>query len=163
MEHTDRLSILYLDDEPACLDIFRQMFGKEYEVSTALTLGEARRALGRARFDIVFSDYRMPEVSGSAFLQEVAAAQPDSYRVMLTGALGVGGVIAELSRGIIHLFLKKPWSEQAMRGALEVAGVHVRAGAYPDGGKSEQPGRPKNVEDSLKESEENDQPDERRL
>jgi hypothetical protein len=42
---------------------------------------------------------------------------------MLTGALGVGGVLGELSEGIIHLFLKKPWSEESMRMALELAGA----------------------------------------
>ncbi len=90
---------------------------------TALTGGEARRALAEGHFDIVFSDYRMPGANGSDFLQEVAAAQPDSYRVMLTGALGVGGFIGELGAGVIHLFLKKPWSAEDMRTALELAGA----------------------------------------
>jgi DNA-binding NtrC family response regulator len=123
MTNPERLSILYLDDEVPCLDIFKLMFGGDYEVRTALTLDEARRALAEADFDIVFSDYRMPGANGSAFLQEVAAARPDSYRVMLTGALGVGCVLSELSQGIIHLFLKKPWSEEGMRMALELAGA----------------------------------------
>lgn len=123
MRNTERLSILYFDDEAICLDIFRQMFGAECEVRTAQTLGEARRALAETTFDLVFSDYWMPETDGSAFLREVAAAQPDSYRVMLTGALGVGGVVAELSCGVIQLFLKKPWSEGEVRTALELAGV----------------------------------------
>ena len=119
----ERLSILYLDDEVPCLDIFKLMFGRDYEVRTALTLDEARRALAEADFDIVFSDYRMPGANGLAFLQEVAAARPDSYRVLLTGGLGVGGVLSELSEGIIHLFLKKPWSEEGMRMSLELAGA----------------------------------------
>jgi DNA-binding NtrC family response regulator len=124
MNNPERLSILYLDDEVTCLSIFKLMFGGDYEVRTAQTLDEARRALAEADFDIVFSDYRMPGANGSAFLQEVAAARPDSYRVMLTGALGVDGVLGELSRGIIHLFLKKPWSEVGMRMALELAGAN---------------------------------------
>lgn len=130
MEHAKRLSILYFDDEATCLDIFKQMFGDDYEVRTALTLKEARRALGEAKFDIVCSDYRMPETSGSAFLREVAAAQPESCRVMLTGALGVGSVLGELSRGVIHLFLNKPWSEHGMRAALELAEVYRAVPAY---------------------------------
>ena len=99
------------------------MFGDDHDVRTALTLAEARRALAEAVFDIVFTDYRMPETDGAAFLREVASAQPDSYRVMLTGAAGVGGFAAEIGTGLIHLFLKKPWSEEAMCMALELAGA----------------------------------------
>lgn len=131
MTHTERLSILYFDDEAACLDIFKEMFGAGCEVRTAQTLKEARSALDEMAFDLVFSDYSMPEITGLTFLQEVAAAQPGSYRVMLTGALCVGGVIAELSRGVIHLFLKKPWSEQDVRTALELAGVFKAVSVYP--------------------------------
>lgn len=121
MIYRERLSILYLDDEAPCLDIFRQMFGQDHDVRTALTVGEARRALAEGSFDIVFSDYRMPETNGSAFLREVASVQPDSYRVMLTGALGVGGLIGELGEGVIHFFLKKPWGEKDVLRVLELA------------------------------------------
>lgn len=131
MIQRERLSILYLDDEAPCLDIFRQMFGQDHEVRTALTVGEARRALAESSFDVVFSDYRMPETDGSTFLREVASAQPDSYRVMLTGALGVGGFIAELSVGVIHFFLKKPWSEEGVRMALELAGASRAMPPWP--------------------------------
>jgi DNA-binding NtrC family response regulator len=123
MVYCERLSILYLDDEALCLDIFRQMFGREHDVRTALTVGEARRALADCSFDIVLSDYRMPETNGADFLQEVASAQPDCFRVMLTGAAGVGGFIGELGAGVIQLFLKKPWSEEGMRMALELTGA----------------------------------------
>lgn len=123
MIHRERMTILYLDDEAPCLDIFMQMFGRDHEVRTALVVGEARRALAEDSFDIVFSDYRMPETNGSAFLREVASLQPDSYRVMLTGAVGVGGLISELGEGVIHFFLKKPWSEEGMRRALEIVAV----------------------------------------
>jgi DNA-binding NtrC family response regulator len=123
MVYSERLSILYLDDEAPCLDIFREMFGDEHDVRTALTVGEARRALAERSFDIVLSDYRMPETNGSDFLGEVASAQPDCFRVMLTGAAGVGGFIGELGAGVIQLFLKKPWSEQGMRAALELVGA----------------------------------------
>lgn len=133
MNYLERMSILYLDDEAPCLDIFRQMFGHDHDVRTALTVGEARRALTEKTFDIVFSDYRMPGTNGSVFLQEVASAQPDCFRVMLTGAAGVGGFIGELGAGVIHLFLKKPWSEEGMRMALELTGAARALPLRPSG------------------------------
>jgi DNA-binding NtrC family response regulator len=115
------LSVLYFDDEASCLDVFKQMFGDRYEIHTALTLKEARRALAEASFDVVISDYLMPETDGLTFLQEVAAANPANYRVMLTGTLGIGSLIHELSAGSVHCFLGKPWDDESIRTAFELA------------------------------------------
>lgn len=112
-------SILYLDDEGACLSLFQAMFGEDYDVCTATTPDEARRRLAERPADIVISDQLMPEITGVEFLQEVAANYPASYRVLLTGGVTVGGVLHEVGSGLIHLFVAKPWTEQGMRQMLE--------------------------------------------
>ena len=121
MQTLQKSSILYLDDEETCLDVFRQMFGDEYDVLTVSTLAGARDALKQKRFNIVISDQHMPETDGLTFLREVASAHPETYRMMLTGSIGVGEVIREVGAGIIHLFVAKPWTESNMRQALERA------------------------------------------
>jgi DNA-binding NtrC family response regulator len=118
-----KLSILYLDDEAACLDVFRHMFGGDYDVRTVTTADEARRALGEREFDIVISDQQMPGMRGTDFLREVAATHPDSYRMMLTGNTTLGETMHEFAARVIHGFLTKPWTEHQMRQALERAGV----------------------------------------
>ena len=118
-----KTSILYLDDEETCLDVFRQMFDGEYDVRTVSTLREAREALDKEKFDIVISDQQMPEIDGLTFLREVASAHPESFRMMLTGSISVGEVIREVGTGVIHLFVTKPWVEHNMRQALERANV----------------------------------------
>lgn len=97
------------------------MFGDRYEIRTALTLKEARRSLAEASFDVVISDYLMPETDGLVFLQEVAASSPGSYRIMLTGTLGVGGAIYELGSGVVHHFLSKPWNDESIGAAFALA------------------------------------------
>ncbi|MBA3243178.1 MAG: response regulator [Acidobacteria bacterium] len=114
-------SIFYLDDETSLLEIFQEMFGDEYEVSTASTLDEARRVLAECPADIIISDQLMPEIEGTKFLAEAARMCPHSFRVLLTGKALVGDVIPEISAGIVHLFMRKPWSESEMREALERA------------------------------------------
>lgn len=114
-------SIFYFDDEARCLDLFRDMFEGGYDVRTAATLSEARRALSQRPADIVISDQRMPEISGTDFLREVAAAYPRSFRVMLTGGMTVGEAIPEIGSGVVQLFVTKPWEEQTMREMLERA------------------------------------------
>lgn len=123
METIRKTSILYLDDEETCLDVFRQMFEGEYDVLTVSTLRDAREALVKEKFDIVISDQQMPEIDGLTFLREVASAHPDSFRMMLTGSIGVGEVIREVGAGVIHLFVTKPWIEPEMRRALERANI----------------------------------------
>lgn len=118
-------SIFYLDDEMGCLEIFQDVFGREYDVRTAATVSEARRMLAERPADIVISDQSMPEISGTEFLIEVAKLYPSSYRVMLTGSMTVGEALPELGSGIVQLFVAKPWKEPHMREALERAGFQV--------------------------------------
>ncbi|MFN2455968.1 MAG: response regulator [Pyrinomonadaceae bacterium] len=114
-------SILYLDDDTACLTVFRDMFSGNYDVRIASTHAEARAQLAERPADIIISDQHMPEMEGMEFLREVAAAYPQSFRIMLTGELMIGHVINEVSTGVVHLFTTKPFDEPAIQEMLERA------------------------------------------
>jgi DNA-binding NtrC family response regulator len=115
-----KTSVLYFDDEPVLLDVFKDMFTDEYDVLTASTLREARPILSQCP-DIIISDWNMPGISGVDFLREAARTCPDGYRIMLTGYGQVGDVFTEISTGVIQLFITKPWDEADMREVLERA------------------------------------------
>jgi DNA-binding NtrC family response regulator len=121
MSDTQRLSILYLDDEPVCLEVFRETFARDHDVRTAATLEEARRALRESPFDVIISDLTMPEISGTAFLREVARTHPQSCRVMLTGKALVADVMGEIGEGVVKFFVPKPWSAAALQKVFERA------------------------------------------
>lgn len=114
-------SILYLDDEDICLRVFQDMFGADYDVRVTSSLAMARSELAARPADIIISDQHMPDIEGTDFLREVAEAYPESYRVLLTGEVMVGHVLREVSTGIVHLFIPKPWEEPQMRQMLEHA------------------------------------------
>ncbi|HYJ47397.1 MAG TPA: response regulator [Pyrinomonadaceae bacterium] len=133
MQTPRKTSILYFDDEETCLDVFQQIFSDEYDVCAVSTLAAAQEALGRERFDIIISDQLMPEIDGLTFLREMARTRPETFRMMLTGSIGVGNVIRELSAGIIHLFVTKPWTEPNMKQALERARLSGANGATRPG------------------------------
>ncbi len=116
-------SVFYFDDEPALLDLFEQMFGREYDVRTATALAEARRILFERPADIVISDQQMPEINGTDFLSETAKLYPASYRVMLTGSMHVGDALSEIASGTVQLFIPKPWTKQTMQQMLELASL----------------------------------------
>jgi DNA-binding NtrC family response regulator len=120
-------SILYLDDDASHLELFREMFGADYDVRTASTPGAARRVLAECAPDIIISDQVMPEITGTEFLREAARLYPASFRVLLTGALTVSQVLPEVGVGIVQIFLPKPWTEDEMRAVLERAAAQVSA------------------------------------
>ena len=121
MKNGHKLSILYFDDEPTCLAVFREMFGDDHDVRTAKTLKEARCALDECAFDVVISDQVMPEITGAAFLSEIARTHPRSYRVMMTGNACVGEVLTELTGGVVKFFVPKPRSDATMQQVFERA------------------------------------------
>lgn len=118
-------SILYIDDEVGCLNLFQETFGGKNDVRTAMTLDEARRMLEERPADIVISDQSMPEITGTEFLSEVALTHPPNYRVLLTGSICFGEVIPEIGDGTVHFFAPKPWTQEDMRQMFERAGVHL--------------------------------------
>lgn len=114
-----KLSVLYLDDEQGCLDVFRDVFEREYDVRTASTPEEARRMLAARPADVVISDEAMPDISGKAFLAEVAAAHPSAYRVLLTGSITAGHALREIGAGVVQAFVPKPWNRDDIQRVME--------------------------------------------
>src|ERR1700748_558801 len=98
---------------------FRETFDREYDVRTAPTPEEARRMLAARPADVVISDESMPDISGKAFLAEVAAAYLSVYRVLLTGSITVGGALHEISAGVVQAFVTKPWNRDDIRRVME--------------------------------------------
>jgi serine/threonine-protein kinase len=111
-------SIFYLDDEVSQVELLRDMFGAEFDVRISTTLDEARRMLAECAADIIISDQKMPEIAGADFLREAMLACPLSFRILLTGEIGVGEVMNEIREGVIHAFMAKPWTEPQVRTML---------------------------------------------
>jgi DNA-binding NtrC family response regulator len=92
---------------------------------------EARSVLAECAPEIIISDQKMPDISGADFLREAAQLCPHSFRIMLTGTATVGEMMSEVSTGIIHLFISKPWTEAEMQAALERAATSLDRSAAP--------------------------------
>jgi DNA-binding NtrC family response regulator len=120
-------SVFYFDDDAKLLDIFQEMFEDEYDVRTTTKLAEARSMLSECAADIIITDQSMPEISGSEFLREAIVKCPDSFRIMLTGYSVVGDVYGDITKGLIDVFIVKPWQEEQMRQVLERGGAAVEA------------------------------------
>jgi PAS domain S-box-containing protein len=84
---SDEISILVVDDEPAILDIFRAFLEREpgFVVETTPVSTEALELMDTRHFDVIVSDYSMPELDGIALLREARARGFRSLFVIVTG------------------------------------------------------------------------------
>ena len=69
-----------------------------------------RQLTSRAdRVALFLVDQRMPHMSGTEFLQEVTALQPEARRVLLTAYADSNAAIDAINRIRLHHYLLKPW------------------------------------------------------
>ncbi|MDF3936116.1 response regulator [Pseudomonas citronellolis] len=118
--------ILFVDDEERILRSLAMQFRRHYDV---LTETDPRRALERLRSEsiqILVSDQRMPQMSGSELLAQAREIAPDCLRILLTGYSDLDAAVEALNNGGIFRYLTKPWDPQEMaftlRQAAEIAG-----------------------------------------
>ena len=115
--------ILLVDDEPHVLKAVGRLLNDHDVVGCT----GAEEALQRARnesFDLVLSDYRMPEMDGVEFLRRFMRLQPDAARLMLTAHADLEGVQAAINDAAVFRFINKPWSDFELRNAVDTALAH---------------------------------------
>jgi CheY-like chemotaxis protein len=123
--------VLVVDDDPAVRKSFdRVLSGKGYAVITAENGEEALRKLNEEKYDLVYSDIRMPGMSGLEVAEKVRARRPWTPVVIITG---YGTDIAEerAKAAGVSKFLHKPLSpamiEDSARDVLAVPAAPVAA------------------------------------
>lgn len=82
------------------------------------------KALQQAKavvYDLVITDFRMPEMDGITFLDEFRKIQPDAARIMLSGQADMNTLIAAINRAEIFAFIGKPWSEYDLKSVVAQA------------------------------------------
>ena len=81
------IRILVVDDLKALLDVVKYILESypDYIVDTASSVAQARTFLNENTYDIIISDYYMPETNGLEFLKEVRSDNPSIPFVIQTG------------------------------------------------------------------------------
>ncbi|MFA4848265.1 MAG: response regulator [Methanoregula sp.] len=84
---TDKILVLYVDDEPALRDIGKLFLERtgHFSVVTIDSASAALALLKKERFDAVVSDYQMPGINGIAFLKSVRALGDKISFIIFTG------------------------------------------------------------------------------
>ncbi len=120
-------SILVVDDEQNIINAIRRELstpplGRYKYAIEGFT--DPKLALERARekeFEVVISDYRMPEMSGLDFLKALHAQQPDCVRVVLSGQTDMEALVRMINETHIYRFIPKPWSNYFLKSSISQA------------------------------------------
>ena len=114
-----RKRVLVVDDD-SIVRCFLQTYLEEcgYAVETAANGREALRKLEQAGYDVVVTDYSMPEVNGLALLHHIRQHHPSVPAVMITGEKSSLLVAQALAAGA-RACLFKPFAPQELEQVLQ--------------------------------------------
>ncbi len=111
--------VLFVDDEPALLKMYRIVFEQEqsnWEIAFANGAVEALELMDKTPFDVVVSDMRMPGMTGAELVLEVMKRYPLTSRMIMSGYADQDSVAKCLSA--THQFLPKPCQLNLLRDTL---------------------------------------------
>ncbi|MDD1681559.1 MAG: PAS domain S-box protein [Methanoregula sp.] len=108
------IKVLYVDDEPGLLEIARLFLEQSgnFQVSTSISAKNALDSPSIQSYDLILSDYLMPEMDGIVFLKEVRKRYGDLPFILFTGRGREEVVIDAINNGV-DFYLQKGGDAQA--------------------------------------------------
>lgn len=123
--------ILLIDDEEKFAQMLQELLqASGFESDYCLNPEEALERLRREDFDLVITDYKMPQMDGAQFLQEARKINPDLPVIMISGLMNMPELIKVANIGVT-LVLEKPFKTEEL---LEQVGRFVRTGGGEEAG-----------------------------
>ncbi|OLK21377.1 EAL domain-containing protein [Xanthomonas oryzae] len=109
-------TLLLLDDEENVLRSLVRLFRRDgYRILAAGNVRDAFDLLATNDVQVILSDQRMSDMSGTEFLGRVKMLYPDTVRLVLSGYTDLATVTEAINRGAIYRFLTKPWNDDELR------------------------------------------------
>ncbi len=114
--------ILFVSDEQIDLRLFDVTFKKEYSVTTANSASEALKLIKNAdSFDIIVSDQKMPNMSGTEFMIEAKKILTEAKFILLTSYTDAESLSIAVNDIGIYKCIKKPYEPHELRHAIDDA------------------------------------------
>lgn len=113
-----KLHILVLDDDPVVRNLFRAILKEKSFVLAVDCPSAAYKALKDQNFDILFTDFRLPEENGIKVLSHVRQKYPDVNVIMISAEGDMNTVIGALRHGAVD-YLRKPFTAIDIWAAVE--------------------------------------------
>lgn len=118
---SNKISVLYLDDEISNINSFKANFRRDYDIYTALNANDALEHLKARDIHVIIADQRMPEITGVDFYESIIDDFPNPVRIILTGYSDIEAVMGAINRGKVFRYIDKPWDADVIDDAIKKA------------------------------------------
>ncbi len=111
---------MVVDDDPRIVDAIAQGLREldTIEVVAFTSSPKARSALFQTHFDLIITDYRMPEVDGLTLVREAHWYSPKTVTVLMT-AFGSPEIESQAERAAVKHYLEKPFTVDDLTAIIE--------------------------------------------
>ncbi|MCF8184978.1 MAG: EAL domain-containing protein, partial [Polynucleobacter sp.] len=121
-DQTQTETLLLVDDEEGILSALKRLLRREgYRILTTTDPMEGLEILAKHDVQVIISDQRMPQMSGTEFLNRVKELHPNTIRMVLSGYTDLQSITDAINKGSIWRFLTKPWEDEALRALVREA------------------------------------------
>ncbi|GEM_PF-1561628 len=108
-------TILYVDDQPSHLALFKKAFQADYLVLTASSAEEGLKILNEHDIFLIIADHHMPQMGGIDFLKKAQGLSPQAIQAVLS-AYSSDEIVREAAQKIGSVqHMMKPWKLDRMR------------------------------------------------
>jgi CheY-like chemotaxis protein len=121
VKQSGETKVLYVDDEPANLTVFRRQFKSTMEIRTASSGAEALEILETEEIPVLLTDQKMPKMSGAELAHEVRRRHPDVVRMVVTAYADFDAVVRAINDGHVTRYIRKPWNAAELRTIITTA------------------------------------------
>ena len=120
--------VLYVDDEPQNLVVFRYAMEEHFTILTAQSGAEALKILAREPIAVLLADQRMPGMGGAELCARAREIQPDAIRIIMTAYADLHQAIEAINQGRVSRYLVKPWRNEELVEILQssIEFVHLQ-------------------------------------
>jgi len=118
MNRTNR--ILLVDDDRTCLRMLKKILAPmpDCEIDAFISASIALEKAIQADYDLVISDYMMPEMDGITFLKKYMKSQPRTSRIILSSYCTKESLYGAVNEAQVMRYIEKPCDEHALRAII---------------------------------------------
>ena len=116
-----KVTLYIIDDDKEVVTALRAIFSpnKRYRVRAHTSVAAVLEDVEQHPPQVVICDQLMPERDGTDLLEELKGRFPGLRGILLTGQALDHEVMEQMQRGVVDLYIAKPWNQAALEEAVQ--------------------------------------------